>query len=60
MGSINKGSFKNTKASTRSKVSSSAYNRNAASKYGNNKFGFKEAPKTSISNFKINNETESK
>ncbi len=58
MGSINRGSFKNTKASTRSKVSNGAYNRNAASKYGNNKFGFKEAPKTYNSNIKISNEIE--
>jgi hypothetical protein len=54
LGSINKGSFKMNKVATRSKMSNSSYNKNIASKFGNNKFGFKEALKTSNNSFKIN------
>lgn len=42
------------KVATRSKMSNSSYNKNIASKFGNNKFGFKEALKTSNNSFKIN------
>lgn len=56
MGSINKGSFKLNKISTRSKMNNSTYNKNTTSKYGNNKFGFKEASKISINNVKVNTE----
>ena len=43
MGSMNKGSFKLNKVSSRSKMNNSSYNKNAVSKYGNNKVTFKEA-----------------
>ncbi len=44
------------KVATRSKMNSNAYNQNASSKYGNNKFAFKEAPKASSNSVKINTE----
>ncbi len=44
MGSMNKGSFKLNKISTRSKINNSSYNKNA-SKFGNNKIAFKEPAK---------------
>lgn len=56
MGGIGGGSFKTNKLSIRGKMNNSAYNKNAASMYGNNKFGFKMAPKTSSSNIKVNTE----
>lgn len=57
MGGIGGGSWKTDKLSARGKMANSMYNKNAASKYGNNKFGFKEAPKTSSSNIKVKVET---
>ena len=58
MGSMNKGSFKLNKVSTRSKMNNSSYNKNAASKYGNNKVTFKEAIKAPTTNIKIEVETD--
>ncbi|MDD2377086.1 MAG: hypothetical protein PHD15_05795 [Clostridia bacterium] len=54
MGSMNKGSFKLNKVSTRSKMNNSSYNKNAASKYGNNKITFKEAIKPPTTNLNSN------
>jgi hypothetical protein len=52
MGSINRGSFKSNKVQTRSKMNNSAYNKNSVLKFGNNKFGFKNSPKNSITEVK--------
>lgn len=54
MGSVNKGSFKMNSVSNRSKVNSSAYNKNTAfnSKQGANKFNFKGLSKNATNNEK--------
>lgn len=54
MGSVNRGSFKLNNVTNRSKVNSSAYNKNTAfnSKPGTNKFNFKGVNKNTENNEK--------
>ncbi len=54
MGSVNRGSFKLNNVTNRSKVNSSAYNKNNAfqSNAGNNKFNPKEMNKKTTNNEK--------
>lgn len=43
---MSKGSIKLNKLATRSKLNNIAYNKNAASRFGSTKFGFKDAFKS--------------
>jgi len=54
MGSMNKGSFKLNKVSTRSRMNNSSYNTNAASKFGNTNVSFKNGFRTPAANSKVN------
>ena len=56
MGSVNKGSFKLNKVSSCSKMNNSAYNKNAASTFGNSKPGFRDTFKVPASKFKASAE----
>lgn len=53
MGSMNKGSFKLNKVSTRSRMNNSSYNTNAASKYGNTNVNFKNGFRAPAANTKV-------
>ncbi|MCX8074686.1 MAG: hypothetical protein N2749_03765 [Clostridia bacterium] len=53
MGSINRGSFKVNKVSTRSSNNTKAYNNSLASNSNKNKSGFRDKLKNSSSNFKV-------
>lgn len=57
MGSMNKGSFKLNKVSTRSRMNNSSYNTNAASKFGNTNGNFKNGFRTPAANVKVNVES---